>query len=68
LGGLREDFVKILIVASGGWATSALQGMLARLDSGCQVEVADDVPPRFSSPPEESSSPPDLVLVDVDTA
>lgn len=60
--------MKILIVASGGWATSALQGMLARLDSGCQVEVADDVPPRLSSPPAESSSPPDLVLVDVDTA
>jgi hypothetical protein len=64
---VREDFVKIVIVSSGGWATGALQGMLARLDSGCQVEVADDVSPRFSSPPAESSSPPDLVLVDVDT-
>jgi len=63
-----EDFVKILVASPQGRATEALCGLLAKLDSGCEVEVVHDIPSLLSLPPATPSGTPDLVLVDVDAA
>jgi DNA-binding NarL/FixJ family response regulator len=65
---LEGDFVKILVASPQGWATEAMCGLLAKLDSGCEVEVAHDIPTLLSLPPATPSGTPDLVLVDVDAA
>jgi two-component system, NarL family, nitrate/nitrite response regulator NarL len=64
---VRGDFVKIVIVASDESATGALRGMLARVDSTCQVEVARHDSMRHSSPNSGNADQPDLVLIDVDS-
>jgi len=65
---LERDFVKILVASPQGWATEALCGLLAKLDSGCEAEVVHDVPALLSLAPATPSGTPDLVLVDVDAA
>ena len=60
--------MKILVASPQGLATEALCGLLARLDSGCEVEVVHDIPSLLSLPPATPSATPDLVLVDVDAA
>ncbi|MEK6209471.1 MAG: LuxR C-terminal-related transcriptional regulator [Pseudomonadota bacterium] len=60
--------MKILVASPQGWATEALCGLLAKLDSGCEVEVVHDIPSLLSLPPATPSGTPDLVLVDVDAA
>jgi DNA-binding NarL/FixJ family response regulator len=63
-----EDFVKILVASPQGSATEALCGLLAKLDSGCEVEVVHDIQTFLSPPPIKPSGTPDLVLLDVDAA
>ena len=58
--------MKILVASPQGSATEALCGLLARLDSGCEVEVVHDIQTLLSLPPIKPSRTPDLVLVDVD--
>ena len=60
--------MKILVASPQGWATEALCGLLAKLDSGCEVGVVHDIPSLLSLPPETPPDTPDLVLVDVDAA
>ena len=60
--------MRILVASPRGFATDALRSMLTGLDSHCEVEVIDDIPAQFSSPPALRSTSPDLVLVDMDGA
>ena len=60
--------MKILVASPQGWATEALCGLLAKLDSGCEVEVVHDISSLLSPPPDKPFGTPDLVLVDVDAA
>lgn len=60
--------MKILVASPQGSATEALCGLLAKLDSGCEVEAVHDIPSFLSLPPATPSGTPDLVLVDVDAA
>lgn len=57
-----------MVASPQEWATEALCGLLAKLDSGCEVEVVHDTPTLLSLPPATPSGTPDLVLVDVDAA
>ena len=60
--------MKILVASPQGSATEALCGLLARLDSGAEVEVVHDIQSLLSLPAIKVSGRPDLVLVDVDAA
>ena len=55
--------MKILVASPQGSATESLCGLLAKLGSGCEVELVHDIPSLLSLAP---SGTPDLVLVDVD--
>lgn len=60
---VRGELVKILLAAPIGWATDALCGLLSKIDASHDVRVVPD--PRSLGP---SNSPPDLLLLDVDTS
>lgn len=56
--------VRILVASPRGWATEALCGLLAKLGSGCEIEVVQDAASTAATPMPAA----DLVLVDVDAA
>ena len=60
----ESHVVRILVASPGGWATEALCGLLAKLGSGCEIEVVQDAASVAAMPVTTAA----LVLVDVDAA